>query len=80
MGDSFIVHRVYAIINASGSYYTLTKGDNNPGLDLQYGNLPATVGEVQGRVIADIPFLGYLRLILSSNFNRPAGCGSYITS
>ena len=78
LGDRYIVHRVYAIINASGTYYTLTKGDNNPGLDLQYGNYPANLTYVQGKVVADVPYLGYLRLILSNNFNQPAGCNSYI--
>ncbi|MDE1833536.1 MAG: hypothetical protein KGH58_03910 [Candidatus Micrarchaeota archaeon] len=78
LGDNYIVHRVYAVINASGTYYALTKGDNNPGLDLQYGNYPAELRYVQGKVIADIPYLGYLRLILSSNFNQPAGCNSVV--
>lgn len=73
-GDSYIVHRVYAIINVSGSYYILTKGDNNPGLDIQFNNYPANLSLVQGKVIVSIPYLGYLKLILSSNFNQPYGC------
>ncbi len=77
-GDSYIVHRAYAILNVSGSYYVLTKGDNNPGLDIQYSNYPATLGEVQGKVVASIPYLGYLKLILSSRFTEPAGCNSTI--
>jgi signal peptidase I len=75
-GDSFIVHRVYAIINASGKYYTLTKGDNNPGLDMQYGNYPANLSQVQGKVILDIPYLGYLKLVLSDQLGQPAGCNT----
>jgi signal peptidase I len=77
-GDSYIVHRVYAILNVSGSYYVLTKGDNNPGLDVQYSNYPANLTEVQGKVIGSIPYLGYLKLILSSHFTEPAGCNSTI--
>jgi len=73
-GDSYIVHRVYAVVNASGSYYVLTKGDNNPGLDVQYFNYPANVSQVQGKVIGSVPYLGYLKLILSNNFVEPTGC------
>lgn len=75
-GDSYIVHRVYAILNASGAYYYLTKGDNNPGLDIQYQNYPANQSYVEGKVIGTIPFLGYLKLILSGTLSQPAGCGS----
>lgn len=81
LGDSYIVHRVYAILNVSGTYYTLTKGDNNPGLDIQYLNAPANLsqGQVGGKVVAGIPYLGYLKLILSNNFVEPTGC-NYTTS
>jgi signal peptidase I len=77
-GDSYIVHRVYAVLNVSGDYYTLTKGDNNPGLDVQYSNYPANLTQVQGKVVASIPYIGYLKLILSSHFTEPAGCNSTI--
>jgi hypothetical protein len=77
-GDGYIVHRVYAVLNVSGSYYVLTKGDNNPGLDVQYSNYPANLTDVQGKVIASLPYLGYLKLILSSRFVEPAGCNSTI--
>jgi hypothetical protein len=81
VGDSYIVHRVYAILNVSGKYYTLTKGDNNPGLDIQYDNTPANLskGQVGGKVIASIPYIGYVKLILSNNFVEPTGC-NYTTS
>ena len=78
-GDLYIVHRVYAIINASGNYYVLTKGDNNPGLDLQYGNIPANQSAVQGKVIVSVPYLGYLKLALSGSFSQPTGC-NYVSS
>ncbi len=73
-GDSYVVHRVYAVINASGKYYFLTKGDNNPGLDVQYFNYPANESQISGKVIADIPYMGYLKLILSNSFVEPTGC------
>jgi len=80
-GDGYIVHRVYAILNVSGAYYTLTKGDNNPGLDIQYLNAPANLsqGQVGGKVVAGIPYIGYVKLILSNNFVEPTGC-NYTTS
>jgi signal peptidase I len=75
-GDSYIVHRVYAIINADGSYYYLTKGDNNPGLDLQYFNSPSNQSFIEGKVITTIPYIGYLKLILSGTLYPPAGCNT----
>ncbi len=77
-GDLYIVHRVYAVLNASGEYYFLTKGDNNPGLDMQYDNYPASISNVSGKVIGVIPYLGYLKLILSNDIIQPAGCNSTV--
>ncbi len=79
-GDSYIVHRVYAIVNASGRFYVLTKGDNNPGLDVQYQNYPIAMSYVGGKTIASLPYVGYLKLILSNNFAEPAGCNSTVVS
>jgi len=73
-GDSYIVHRVYAVINASGNYYIMTKGDNNPGLDMQYGNYLIPFKDIEGKVIASVPYIGYLKLILSNSFSQPTGC------
>lgn len=73
-GDSYIVHRVYAIVNASGTDYYLTKGDNNPGLDIQYYNYPSNQSALGGKVIGSLPYIGYLKLILSNNFVEPTGC------
>ncbi len=77
-GDKYVVHRAYAVLNASGRYYVLTKGDNNPGLDLQYGNMPVNQSDVIGRVIGAAPYLGYLKLALSGSFARPAGCNETV--
>lgn len=73
-GDAYVVHRIYAIINASGNYYVLTKGDNNPGLDMQYGNYPIKLSDIEGKVVASVPYIGYIKLILSNSFSQPAGC------
>lgn len=78
LGDSYIVHRVYAVINASGNYFVLTKGDNNPGLDIQYGNYPFNLSYVQGKVVTSVPYLGYLKLALSNSFVEPTGCNSTV--
>jgi signal peptidase I len=80
LGDSYIVHRVYAVISSNGNYLVLTKGDNNPGLDIQYGNYPANATSIEGKVIYSIPYLGYLKLILSNSFTEPAGCNSTVVS
>ena len=76
-GDSYIVHRVYAMIKVGGGYYALTKGDNNPGLDVQYANYPINESYIEGSVISSIPYIGYLKLILSNQFSQPAGCDLY---
>jgi len=82
IGDAYIVHRVYAVIRAGDNYYVLTKGDNNPGLDIQFGNYPILLESgnsyVEGRVVMVVPYLGYLRLIFSRQISEPAGCNSTI--
>jgi signal peptidase I len=80
IGDAYIVHRIYVMLNVDGDYYALTKGDNNPGLDIQYENYPIKESNIEGKVIAAIPYLGYLKLVLSNQFNEPAGCNSYHVS
>jgi signal peptidase I len=77
-GDSYIVHRAYAVLNDSGNYYILTKGDNNPGLDIQYGNYPPNMTDVAGKVIGAVPYLGYLKLIISGDLVVPQGCNSTV--
>ncbi len=83
LGDAYIVHRVYAVINASGTYYVLTKGDNNPGLDIQFGNYPILLQRsdnyIEGKVVFVVPYIGYLRLIFSRQLSEPQGCNTTIT-
>ncbi len=69
-----IIHRVVAALNVNGSYYILTKGDNNPGLDMEFGNYPVNQSSVIGYNVATVPFIGYLKLILSGQIGAVAGC------
>ncbi len=77
-GDAYIIHRAYAILNQSGTYYVLTKGDNNPGLDIQYGNLPSPQSYVEGQTVLTLPYFGYLKLVISGQLAQPAGCNSTV--
>ncbi len=79
--DSFsgdIIHRLFAAIRSGNEYYLLTKGDNNGGLDIQFVNYPVSQNAVVGYVIADVPAVGYIRLIISGMLATPAGCNSTI--
>ena len=70
LGDQYVVHRIYAVIDVNGSYYALTKGDNNAGLDIEYGNIPASLSQIEGKVIASVPYLGYLKLCAEQPVQR----------
>jgi hypothetical protein len=75
--DSFsgdIIHRVYAAINVDGRYYFLTKGDNNPALDMEFANYPVNQSDVVGYVILKIPALGYIKLLMSGQLGSVPGC------
>ncbi|MFN7991167.1 MAG: hypothetical protein U0R44_03335 [Candidatus Micrarchaeia archaeon] len=79
VGD--IVHRVLFRINAGGKTYYLTRGDNNPVLDLQVydyaggvGNHPVPAERLRGKVIARIPYLGYFKLFISGYLNEDPQC------
>jgi signal peptidase I len=73
-----IIHRVVAAINASGTYYLLTKGDNNQGLDMQFANYPPSQSDIVGYKVARVPYLGYLKLIISGQITEPAGCNQTV--
>lgn len=79
IGD--IVHRVMFKINVGNDSYYLTRGDNNPVLDLQvydYGrgltNMPISEENVRGKVIARIPFLGYFKLFIHGYLQEDPQC------
>jgi signal peptidase I len=81
-----IVHRVMFRINVSGEDYYLTRGDNNPILDLQVydystgaSNHPIPQDDVQGKVIARVPLLGYFKLFLSGFLQEDPQCKSQLT-
>ncbi len=73
-----IIHRVFAVLNVSGSHYFLTKGDNNQALDIEFENYPANESAVTGYVLADVPLVGYVKLLLSGQLAVPAGCNQTI--
>jgi hypothetical protein len=73
-----IIHRLYAVIRTGNSYYTLTKGDNNQALDIQFANYPANSSDVIGYVVLDIPVAGYLKLILSGQIGSVPGCNTLL--
>ncbi|BCS90867.1 MAG: hypothetical protein ARM1_0324 [Candidatus Micrarchaeota archaeon] len=76
-GATLISHRVYAILRYGSNYSILTKGDNNPGLDQQYGNYPVNYSNYNGKVVYIIPYLGYLKLLISGVSDN-TDCNSYI--
>ena len=77
-----IVHRAFFTIKTpTGKQYYLTKGDNNPILDIQAydfrymrGNKPVTPQEFKGKVITRIPYLGYFKLVISGFWTEPEQC------
>jgi len=79
VGD--IVHRVMFKINVDGKKYYLTRGDNNPLLDIQaydygnsIGNSPVPQENARGKVIARVPILGYFKLFISGYLTEDAQC------
>ncbi|MBN1170197.1 hypothetical protein JXA56_04170 [Candidatus Micrarchaeota archaeon] len=83
VGD--IVHRIFFKINAEGETYYLTRGDNNPLLDVQVydygaaaGNRPVPENRVRGKVIGRIPLLGYFKLFISGYFQEDAQCRTHL--
>ncbi len=75
--DSFsgdIIHRVYASIDVNGTYYMLTKGDNNQALDIEFANYPPAGQGVVGYVVLDVPVVGYVKLLLSGQLASVPGC------
>ncbi len=63
-----IVHRIVGryIDNATGKYYFITKGDNNPDTDPPGpGEVMLPAEKILGRVISIIPKVGYVRIYLA---------------
>ncbi len=79
IGD--IVHRALFRINVDGKTYYLTRGDNNPLLDLQaydystgMHNRPVPQENLRGKVIGRIPILGYFKLFIQGFYQEDAQC------
>lgn len=79
VGD--IVHRAVAKIKVGNETYYLTAGDNNPVLDSQVydfasgiGNYPPSSENVKGKVIAKVPYLGYLKLFIVGYWKEDEQC------
>lgn len=80
--DSFsgdIIHRLVAAINVNGTYYFLTKGDNNPALDIEFANYPPSQEDIVGHVLGSFPILGYIKLILSGQLSPVQGCNMVLS-
>jgi hypothetical protein len=83
IGD--IVHRAFFRINVDGEYYYLTRGDNNPFLDIQaydyrngMTNHPVPEKYLRGKVIGRIPLLGYFKLFISGFFAADPQCDTQL--
>ncbi len=83
IGD--IVHRTFFRINVDGEYYYVTRGDNNPFLDIQaydyrYGmvNRPVPEEYLRGKVIGRLPLLGYFKLFISGFFSADSQCDTQL--
>jgi len=80
VGD--IVHRVFFRIESDGRTYYLTKGDNNPIMDIQnyhcslpeIRNRPIPEENLRGKVIFRVPYLGYLKLFVSGLWGEDEQC------
>ncbi|MCX6777888.1 MAG: hypothetical protein NT157_03300 [Candidatus Micrarchaeota archaeon] len=74
-----IIHRVWLKIRnlGDGKTYYLVKGDNNNIFDLQNGNSLVAQERVHGKVLVRIPYLGYIKLLISGLVSEPAGCDRY---
>lgn len=84
IGD--IVHRAMFKIDVDGKSYYLTRGDNNPVLDIQQfdygsglGNRPVPQENLRGKVIFRIPFLGYFKLFITGYLSEDEQCRTQLT-
>ncbi len=73
-----IIHRIFAAMNVDGKYYILTKGDNNPILDIESLNYPVNSSDVIGYVVTDVPYLGFPSLIIKGQVGNVPGCNQTI--
>jgi len=80
-----IIHRAVVKIKSEGKTFALTKGDSllNPLIDQQAGITNGAIrqGQVQGKAVFQIPFLGYVKLLVFDDIpalifgcRNPMGC------
>ena len=70
-----VVHRAVLRIKYKGIDNYVIKGDNNPSPDLfGISESFATEEDILGKVIFRAPYLGYLKLFLSMQFEEPNNC------
>ncbi len=84
VGD--IVHRAIFKIKVENQTYLITKGDNNPVMDIgffdstyQLGNSPVPKENLRGKVFFRIPYLGYLKLFLSGQVVEDGQCKTQLS-
>jgi len=83
VGD--IIHRAFIKLKTPNGTYFLTKGDNNPIFDIQVydeqsgmGNRPVEISRSKGRVLLQVPIIGYFKLFISPQaILTPEGCDRY---
>lgn len=82
-----IIHRVYFTMHVGDSTFYLTKGDNNPVMDIQeygysleMGNSPPGQSQYKGKIIGRMPFIGYLKLFTAGFFSETANCDSTLAT
>lgn len=73
-----IIHRLFAAIKVNNTYYLLTKGDNNPILDIESLNYPVNSSNVIGYVVGSVPYAGYPSLIIKGEVGSVPGCNQTI--
>ncbi len=85
-----IIHRVFLKVDVEGEEYFLTKGDNNPGFDVQVvlqntgeTNSPVSKSRVIGKVVLRLPYIGYYKIFMAGIANpsllaTPPGCDAYL--
>ena len=83
VGD--IVHRVIFKINVENETYYVTRGDNNPIMDIQVydffqkqGKSPIPERNVKGKVLFRIPVLGYFKLFIAGFYEEDPQCNTLL--
>ncbi len=79
-GIDLIIHRAVLRVHTPQGDYYFTKGDNNPSSDQESGIQPTPADRVHGKILARVPYLGYVKLLLFLQFNEPDNCKYQLSS